>query len=237
MRREGAKVRLARKRRNLTQAALGAKCGLSQSAISDLEIGDGGGLSLVAWQRVAIVLDVPLRVELGRDAIEQPVDAGHLQIQELVMRLGRAAGYRRTFELPSRPSDPSRSTDVGLFDDTARRLLQIECVNTFGDIGAAIRSSDRKRAEADAVAIARSEGQSYAVHQCWVVRATRRNRELLATYPELFGARFPGSSGGWVRALTRGGAPPDKLGLVWCNLQATGIFEWRPRRRHRPDST
>lgn len=215
MDREGAKVRLARRRRRLTQAALGAKCGLSQSAISDLEIGDGGGLSIVAWQRVAIVLDLPLRVELGRDALEQPADAGHLAIQELLLRLGHANGYRRTFELPTKPADPSRSTDVGLVDVHGRRLLQIECVNTFGNIGAAIRSSDRKRADAEELAVATGHGRPYAVHQCWVARATRRNRALLATYPELFASRFPGSSRAWVEALTRGAAAAaTRPGLV-----------------------
>ena len=229
MRREGAKVRLARKRRKFTQAALGAKCGLSQSAISDLEIGDGGGLSLVAWQRVAMILDLPLRVELGRDAMEPPADAGHLAIQELVLRLGRAGGYRRVFELPTKPADPSRSTDVGLVDDRARRLLQIECVNTFGNIGAAIRSSDRKRAEAEALAISTGHGQPYAVYRCWVVRASRRNRQLLAAYPQLFASRFAGSSRAWVAALTTGSTPPAEPGLVWCDVRATHLFEWRPR--------
>lgn len=226
---EGAKVRAARKRRRLTQAKLGAKCGLAQSTVSDLELGQGGALSVVAWQRVALTLDLPLKLELGRDALEEPADAGHLRMQELVLRIGRAAGYRRTFELATKPAGPARSTDVGLLDDTKRRLLQIECVNTFGNIGAAVRSSDRKRAEAEALAISIGDGRPYSVHACWIIRATKRNRELLARYPELFGARFPGSSHGWVEALTAGAAPPAAPGLVWCDVPATRIFAWRAR--------
>lgn len=225
--REGAKVRRARRRRRLTQTQLGVKVGLSQSTISDLEIGEGGGLSLAAWQRAALVLDLPLRVELGRDTLEEPADAGHLAIQELMLRLGRAVGWRRTFELPTKPTDPSRSTDVGLIDEVNRRLLQIECFNTFGNIGAAVRSSDRKRAEAQALAISIGHGQPYAIHTCWVVRATRRNRELLSRYPELFASRFGGSSRAWVSALTRGVPPPAENGLVWCDIGATRVFEWR----------
>ena len=182
---------------------------------------------MIAWQRVAIVLDLPLELKLGRDALEEPADAGHLAVQELVLRLGRAAGYRRTFELPTKPADPSRSTDVGLTDDSARRLLLIECVNTFGSINASIRSSDRKRAEAEALAISVGHGQPYAVHMCWVVRATRRNRQLIARYPELFASRFPGSSRAWVAALNMGSPPPTEPGLVWCDVRATLLFEWR----------
>ena len=161
--------------------------------------------------------------------MEEPADAGHLGVQELVLRLGRLAGYRRTYELPTKPSDPSLSTDVGLIDDVNRRLLQVECVNVFGNINAAIRSSDRKRAEAEAHAISIGNGEPYSVHQVWVVRATRRNRALLARYPELFATRFKGSSKQWVAALLTGAKPPNELGLVWCDVRATRLFEWRPR--------
>lgn len=225
----GAKVRAARRRRRLRQVDLGIKAGMSQSAVSAMELGRGAALSLIAWQRVAIVLDLPVHFELGRDALEEPRDAGHLAIQELVLRLGRATSRRRTFELATKPADPSRSTDVGLIDDVHRCLLLIECVNTFGDIGASIRSSDRKHAEAQALAIAIGNGDPYDVHECWVIRATRRNRALVARYPELFAARFPGSSRACTAALVSGAKPPDERGLVWCDLGATRIFEWRPR--------
>lgn len=212
-----------------TQAQLAPRVGVSQSTISEIERGVGGSLSLATWQQVAIALDLPLDLTLGRDALEEPVDSGHLGVQELVLRLGRLVGYRRTYELPTKPSDPSLSTDVGLTDDANRRLVQVECVNTFGNINAAIRSSDRKRAEAEQLAVAVGHGQPYTVHQVWVVRATRRNRALLARYPELFAARFTGSSKGWMRALTAGSPPPSETGLVWCDVRATQIFEWRPR--------
>ena len=61
----------------------------------------------------------------------------------------------------------------------------------------------------------------------WVVRATRRNRDLVARYPELFASRFTGSSRAWVQALTTGSAPPSDLGLVWCDVRATRLYAWR----------
>jgi hypothetical protein len=201
--------------------------GLAQSTISQLERGEGGTLALETWQRVALVLELPLKIELGRDAREEPIDAGHLAPQELVMRLGRATGRRRVFELPTKPSDPRRSTDVGLVDDVQRRLLLVECVNTFGDIGASIRSSDRKRKETEALAVSAGHGEPFTVHTCWVVRSTRRNHQLLARYPELFSSRFPGSSRAWVAAISDGHPPPAETGLVWCDPGATRIFEWR----------
>jgi hypothetical protein len=155
------------------------------------------------------------------------VSAGLLAIQELVLRLGRATRRVRRFELRSSSTDQSRWTDVGLIDDQARCLLQIECVNTVGNIGAAVRSSDRKRAEAEALAIAAGGEDPYTVHTCWVVRATEHNRRLIEKYPQLFAARFPGSSRAWVAALTNGRRPPDESGLVWCDVRATRVIEWR----------
>jgi len=229
--REGAKVRQARTRRGWSQAELGRRVILAQPTISDLERGRGGKHSLETWQQLAIALALPFDLTLGRDALEEPIDAGHLALQELVLRVGKNAGYGRTFELPTKPSDPSYSTDVGLRDDAQRRLVQVECWNRFGNINASIRSSDRKRSDGEAMAIAIGNGQTYSVHQVWVVRATRRNRELLARYPEIFATRFTGSSRAWVAALVRGSPPPAAPGLVWANVGATRILEWRPARR------
>lgn len=231
LRREGAKVRAARRRRRWRQLDLGGRAGLAQPTISQLERGQGGTLSLESWQQVALVLGLPLELTLGRDALEEPIDAGHLAIQELVLRVAKPAGYNRAFELPTKPSDPSYSTDVGLRDDRDRRLVQVECWNTFGNLNASMRSSDRKRADAEALAIAMGNGQTYTILQVWVVRATRRNRQLLARYPEIFTTRFTGSSRAWVAALTRGTPPPSEPGLVWCNVGATRLFEWRPDRK------
>jgi len=201
--RAGAEIVRSRRRRRLTQAELGRRVGLSQSTISKLERGFGGSLSLDTWQRVALAMERPLRIELVRDALEEVADAGHLAIQELVVRVARRAGYQARFELPTRPSDPSRSVDVGLRDDSHRRLLLVECWNTFSDLGAATRSTNRKLADAQGLAavigggrLAPRNGSSavgphreagppeevgppYAVSTVWVVRATRRNRALV----------------------------------------------------------
>jgi hypothetical protein len=146
---------------------------------------------------------------------------------------GSGGWLGRTFELATRPADPVRSADVGLRDDRRRLLVLVECWNTIGDVGAAARSSERKRAEAERLAVAigplREDAtlESYRVRGCWVVRATARNRALVARYPEVFATRFPGSSAGWVRALTAASEPPEQPGLVWCDVAPTRVFAWR----------
>jgi len=108
-------------------------------------------------------------------------------------------------------------------------LIQVECWNTFGDLGAAIRATNRKAAEAAAHAIAATPGDTepYRVATVWVVRATATNRRLLATYPYMIDAAFPGSSRSWCRALTDGTAPPAEPGIVWFDPSTGRLTEHR----------
>lgn len=225
----GLAIKAARKRRRWSQRALGEKVGLTSWRISQVERGDGGGLPLELWFALAVALDTPLSVEFKRDKLEDVVDAGHLSIQELALRLGRQVGAIRSFELPTRPQNPSLSVDVHLRDDVRRLLTINECWNVFGNINASVRSTRRKIAEAEELAVAAGGDHGpYRVAACWIVRDTRRNREILARYPEVFASTFTGSSRQWVQALTRSGVlPPEGIGLVWCDVRATRIYAWR----------
>jgi SAM-dependent methyltransferase/transcriptional regulator with XRE-family HTH domain len=176
----GGDLRGGRIRRGLTQRDLGGKVGLSQSAVSRVERGRGGGLTVDALQRMALALDLRLRLSLARDPLNETRDAGHLAMQELVLRLARPAGFTGSFELPTRPSEPWRSIDVCLADPRRRRRIVVECWNTIGDIGAAVRSSTRKRAELQDLAIGGGDRDA-STGLVWVVRASARNRALVAS--------------------------------------------------------
>ena len=223
----GGQVREIRTRRRWTQAELARRVAMSQATISELERGLAGSMPLSKWHRLAVALDVQFLARLSRDPHEQPVDAWHLAIQELVLRLGRASGRRRSVEMPTRPSSSSPSADVCLRDDAHAGLVLVECWNTITDIGGAARSFDRKLADLEALALGMFPGRPATVTGCWVVRATRRNRELVSRYAEVFAARFPASSAGWARALTDGAEPPSEPGLVWCDARATRLYAWR----------
>ncbi len=224
-RRVGGEVVAMRRRRSWNQDRLAEQAGIGRLVVSRVERGVVA-LDLELLQRLAIALGAPLNVAFGRDPRADVADAGHLSMQELVLRLGRRCGYSGGFELATRPAEPWRSIDVVLADEGRRRLICVECWNTIGDVGAAVRTSARKAAELEAMAAARW-GEDASSRLVWVVRATARNRALVERYPEAFGSRFRGSSRAWVAALTEAATPPNEPGLVWSDLGATRVYEWR----------
>ncbi len=102
-----------------------------------------------------------------------------------------------------------------------------EAWNTFGDVGAAIRRTNRKTAEATDLAATIDGGPPYRVAAVWIVRPSPANRRLLARYPEIFRSAFPGSSRAWVDTLTTGASPPTKAGLVWLDPTSGRVTAWR----------
>jgi transcriptional regulator with XRE-family HTH domain len=219
----GQSVRAGRKRLRLSQAALAGRVAVHQSQVSRIESGKGSGAALDLWIRIGIALGQPLAVSFSRPFGEsrQPIDAGHLEMQEGLMKLARTTGRTATFELPTRPVDPSRSIDVCVRDARARVLIIEEAWNTFGDLGAAIRAIHRKTAEAEDLAATIDDGPPYRVAVVWVVRESAANRSIVNRYPEIVRSAFPGSSRAWARALTSGDPPPLATGFVWFD-SATG---------------
>jgi transcriptional regulator with XRE-family HTH domain len=221
----GGKIREARRRRYWTQQELAHRAGLGRLVISRLERGVGP-LDIAGLERVCLALDLSLLVDVGRDLQEDVADAGHLAIQELVVRMARPAGFHPSVELATKPTEAWRSIDVALVHDSRRLLIAVECWNTISDFGAAARSSSRKLADLAVVAAARwSESSSVGI--VWVVRATARNRGLIARYPEAFASRFPGSSRTWLDALKGSASPPSEPGLLWCDVGSSRLFAWR----------
>ncbi|HXG26231.1 MAG TPA: helix-turn-helix transcriptional regulator [Candidatus Binatia bacterium] len=219
------RVREMRRRRRWTQAELARRTGVGRMVIGRLERGQAR-LDLDLLDRIAEALGVWLTVDFGRDPREDVANAGHLAMQELMLRLARKHGLERQFELATRPAEPWRSIDVAVGSEAQRVIVDEECWNVIGDIGAAWRSSARKLAELEQAAVGRW-GENGRAALVWVVRDSTRNRTLVARYPEVFASRFTGSSRAWVEALTSGGPIPTEPGLVWCDVRKGRIYAWR----------
>ncbi|MEP7360506.1 MAG: helix-turn-helix transcriptional regulator [Chloroflexota bacterium] len=194
----GTQVRASRVRRGWSQQTLGDKVDLAPSRVSQVERGLGSGASLEVWFALARALGIHLKVEFGRDPVQEPEDAGHLKVQELMLRLSRLTGRQRRIELPTRPANPSYSIDVCARDDRQRVLLIEECWNTFGNINEAVRSTRRKIAEAEQLAVAIGGERSLPRQRsgsCATRAATARSWRAIQKYlrPRSLGHRGNGS--------------------------------------------
>jgi transcriptional regulator with XRE-family HTH domain len=214
-------MRNERHRLQMTQQQLADRVGLSRSRIAEIERAEGGGLPVSSWIALGFALNRPLAIGFSRSMIAEPADAGHLAIQEMLLARAERHGWRRYFELATRPARPSLSVDVLLRIDAERLLLIIEIWNRLDDLGAAVRTTHRKQAEAAALAvIAGGHATPYRVATCWVLRDSTANRELARRYPAIFRAEFPGSSRAWVSTFENGTIPPEGAGIVWAHPTA-----------------
>ncbi len=221
----GRDARATRKRRRLTQAALARLVDLTQSEISRLELGQGAATSIEMWVAIGVALRRPLAIGFSRDVVDPLQDAGHLAAQELVIGLAGAAGWRPAFEVAGEPGRSGISSDVVL-DGLHGVSVLVEIWNRLDDLGAAVRSSDRK------LAVARQRaGPNQRVESLWLLTDTAANREIVRRYPAILRARFGSSSSAWIRAVTVGTSPPSTAGLAWVDVRSAALRELRLRER------
>lgn len=195
---------------------MAAAAGISQSCWSDLERGKGASMSLRVWVRAAGALDTEMRAYLeGSSATGQPRDAVHLRHQELVASIAAGGGWSIR---PEQHVAGGGVADILLTRDG--RTALIEVWNWLADVGDAFRSWDRK--------LERLRTADPAVSGCWAIRATRRNRQLVADHRTLFGARFPGSAAAWISALQTVDVPlPDAAALLWVSVRGDRLVAAR----------
>jgi transcriptional regulator with XRE-family HTH domain len=206
----GRDLRRTRTRRRLTQAQLADAVAVSQAEISALEAGRGARTPIETWVALGIALERPIAIGFSRDVVDPLQDAGHLAAQELVLTLTTRGGWRGTFEVPSNPREPSLAIDLAL-EGPNRQLVLVEIWNRIDDLGAAVRSSDRKLAQ-----VARPGRE---VGSCWLFVDSAANRQIVQRYPAILRTRFGGSSVGWIAALTTGSRPPAAPGAAWIDLR------------------
>jgi hypothetical protein len=124
-----------------------------------------------------------------------------------VLRLATAAGWRAAFEAPSAPLHPTHSTDVVL--ERGGATVLVEVWNRVDDLGAAIRSSDRKLADV--------RDRAPDARVVWLLVDTATNRSMVRRYPAIFRARFAGSSAACVAAIRGSDEPPEAAAIAWID--------------------
>jgi transcriptional regulator with XRE-family HTH domain len=236
MRKLGAMLRDGRTRLGLKQIEAASAAGISRSEWSKLERGKSRA-TLHFINRAGSAVNAPLDAFLRHaSAANLPRDATQLKGQELVIATARPGGWRGLPEEQiDRDARTSRAADVLLFRQRelqAPEYALIEIIDWFADVGEPLRAWNSRLAAVERYAIARMQNDVPPVTSgCWVVRATQRNRRLVADHANLFRARFPASGRAWLAALAQPSiAMPTEPCLLWINVKGDRLFPVRWRR-------
>lgn len=235
MRKLGLMLKDGRRRSRARQLDASAKAGISRSEWSGLELGRKSA-TLATWNRAAFAVGGSLEAYLKQaSAADRPRDAVHLRHQELVIRTALGGGWQALPEEPiDREARTSRAADVLLNRrskaDGRTEYALCEVWDWLDDVGAAVRDMTRRLEAVDRYAVARMRGDEPLprVGGFWLVRATQRNRALIAEHRHFFRARFPGSSRAWLAAVTGPQAPlPAQPALLWVAVNGERLFPAR----------
>jgi len=217
----------SRKALTLTQDEASARAGVSQAYWSAIERGRGGTATLETLAACAAAVQTQLAAFLeATPGADLPRDIAHLRGQATIVRESATGGWTAKVEAGIDPmAQRSRSIDVELERVTRHEIAVVELVDLLADAGQDMRGL------ADKVAAVRRDRPDYRVAGLLAVRATHRNRAVIAELAPLIDARFPASSGVWLRALHEPSAVmPVDDGLVWARVDGSGLF---PRHRSR----
>lgn len=224
--RAGRALKDARLRSGQTQAQASARAGIDQTWWSRLETGKAVNATPATWNRAGHAVGARINFYLSdTTATTQPRDAVHLRHQELLIRTAGPGGWQpKPEELIDRDARTSRAADVLLARTIAHphEYCICEIWDWFDDVGNSLRDFSRRLDAVERYAIARMPPGDDAplprTSGCWIVRATRRNKQLIHDHQHLFRARFPGAGHAWLNALTQPTTPiPTEPALLWVS--------------------
>ena len=215
--------------RRMSQRALAARVGLSQAAAAARSsVASARARPLETWIALrhrarSTARRVPESAAPAR-AMHEPADAGHLRIQEHILRLATATG--RPGHASSCRPDRDDSAPLGRSSASGRprhatqhprRVLEHVSATSAPPSARTTPQARRGRRDLARRPHRRPSGSS---------PATAANRALLARYPHIIEAAFPGSSRAWIHALSRERAA-DEPGLVWFDPATARLREHR----------
>ncbi|MEP7361370.1 MAG: helix-turn-helix transcriptional regulator [Chloroflexota bacterium] len=232
----GRSLKDGRARHGWTQLEAAARAGLSRSEWSTLELGRRPS-TVLALNRAAHALHSGLSAYLEQiSAADLPRDAVHLRHQELVIKTARPGGWGSLPEAQlGQDARTSRWVDVLLERRRAHSATEYcacEIWDWLADVGGSVRDFARRVEALGRYGITRMRGDEPPPYASgfWVLRATRRNRQLVTEHRNFFDGRFPGSGHAWLAALASPAAPmPMEPALLWVSVRGDRLFPARLR--------
>lgn len=202
----GLVVRALRRRAGWTQAELAGRVGTSASAISRIERGHVGEVTIRLLERLANGLAARLSVQLlwQGEALDRLLDAEHAVLVEWLLAHLRQRSWDAAPEVTFQVRGERGSIDVAALHPDGH-LLVVEVKTTIPDAQSMLSSLDRKARLARVVAAERGWPPPISVARLLVVPADRTARRRVAALRTTFMSVLPADS----RAARRWLADPD----------------------------
>jgi transcriptional regulator with XRE-family HTH domain len=229
----GRQIRALRRRRGWRQLDLTAASGVSQPAISRMEIGEILGLSLRSITAVTDALGATVDLRLGwhGEALDRLLDDVHAAAVEHVARLLIGWQWEVSTEVTFAIYGERGSIDILARHAATGVLLVVEVKSVVPDLQSMLAAHDRKARLAPTIARQRS-WPAGPVARLLVIVSSRTARRRVAEHGSTFAATYPKSSTA-MRAWLRQPAREPVAGLLFVPgiRHADQRHKIRPRRR------
>ena len=188
----GLSIRALRRRRAWTQDDLARRCGLSRSAVSRVERGQGDALTVRVLAGIAGALGarISMRVLWQGEELDRLLDGDHARLVEVVVALLVTAGWVVAPEATFAVGVERGSIDVLAWHPATGHLLVVEVKSVVPDVQATLAGIDRKSRLAPA--IARDRGWNVrSVSRLLVLPEDRTARRRLGQFTATFDRALP----------------------------------------------
>jgi transcriptional regulator with XRE-family HTH domain len=229
----GAEIKRLREDAHISQRRLAAAAGISQSHLSRIEA-DGVKPTAEIEAAIALALGAQLEIRL-RIATGSPI-RDHIQarIVEALLRIAHPRWHRLVEVAVHRPV--RGSIDVVFHDPAAGIVIATEVQSQIRRLEQQLRwGNEKARAILPSGALPQTSGAATPaapdVSQLLVLRSTRANREIVATYASTIRTAFPAATEAAFTALTKAEGTWPGAALLWATVEGSTarILDGPPR--------
>jgi transcriptional regulator with XRE-family HTH domain len=188
----GHSFRALRLNKRWRQADLGAKAGVSASAISRIERGRLGSVTIGTLRKVAEALDATLEIRLrwNGEGLDRLLDQAHASLVEQLVRRLRDEGWEADVEVSFSIRGERGSIDVLGYHEASGIVLVTEVKSVVPDSQATLAGVDRKARLAPEIARARG-WTCRGVARLLVVGDSSTSRRRIEALAATYRAAFP----------------------------------------------
>ncbi len=206
-RRVGRALRVLRRARRLRQADVATAAGVSQSTVSQIELGRWDAMSMRTLCRVfdAVEADIDMGVRYRGGGLDRLLDERHASTASAMSSLLSSRGWTVTPEVSFNHYGDRGSVDLLAFHPPSHVLLVVEVKSEIASTEETLRRLDVKARLGRTIAGGRLGVEPVSVVRLLAIRASSANRDRVARLDPLLGPAFPLRGGrltGWLRAPT-----------------------------------